>query len=133
MKHKHADLMLEYANQAQVSEEPWRNWERTDPYSNGTHWEDLRDTPSWSKNIEYRMKKKTINIGGIEINEPVRGALTIGEIYYTPSLGDSCSASYHICHGDDLDYLRISRGIVHRNEDDAIKHAIALMGLTCRY
>ena len=70
-------------------------------------------------------------IGGIEINEPVRGALTIGEIYYTPSLGDSCSASYHICQGDDLDYLRISRGIVHRNEDDAIKHAIALIGLTC--
>ncbi len=131
MKHKHADLMLEYAKQAQVCEEPWRNWERTYPCSDGTHWEDLQGTPSWNKKIEYRMKKKTINIGGVEINEPVRGALTIGEIYYIPYLGSSSRASYHICQGDDLDYLRISSGIVHRNEDDAIKHAIALMGLTC--
>lgn len=77
------------------------------------------------------MKKKTINIGGIEIAEPVRSALTIGEIYYIPSLGDFRRASYHICQGDDIDYLRISSGIVHRNEDDAIKHAIALIGLTC--
>lgn len=129
MKHKHADLMLEYAKQAQVSEEPWRNWEVS--YEGEGVWFDISVQPSWDINKEFRMKKKTINIGGIEINEPVRGALTIGEIYYIPYLGASSRASYHIWQGDDLDYLRISRGIVHRNEDDAIKHAIALVGLTC--
>ena len=129
MKHKHADLMLEYAKQAQESEEPWRNWEVS--YDGKGAWFGVSVQPSWNINREYRMKKKTINIGGIEINEPVRGALTIGEIYYTPSLGDFRRASYHICQGDDIDYLRISSGIVHRNEDDAIKHAIALIGLTC--
>ena len=128
MKHKHADLMLEYAKQAQESEEPWRNWEMS---REGICWASIDSTPSWNINKEYRMKKKTINIGGIEIAEPVRGALTIGEIYYTPSLGDFRRASYHICKGDDLDCLRISSGIVHRNEDDAIKHAIALLGFTC--
>ena len=127
MKHKHADLMLEYAKQAQESEEPWRNWER----SREGIWFGVSGQPSWNINREYRMKKKTINIGGIEIAEPVRSALTIGEIYYIPSLGDFRRASYHICQGDDIDYLRISSGIVHRNEDDAIKHAIALLGLTC--
>ena len=128
MKHKHADLMLEYAKQAQESEEPWRNWEMS---REGICWVSVDSNPSWNINREYRMKKKTINIGGIEITEPVRGALTIGEIYYIPYLGASSRASYHIWQGDDLDYLRISSGIVHRNEDDAIKHAIALMGLTC--
>ena len=127
MKHKHADLMLEYAKQAQESEEPWRNWEM----SREGIWFGVSGQPSWNINREYRMKKKTINIGGIEIAEPVRSALTIGEIYYIPSLGDFRRASYHICQGDDIDYLRISSGIVHRNEDDAIKHAIALLGLTC--
>ena len=127
MKHKHADLMLEYAKQAQESEEPWRNWEM----SREGIWFGVSGQPSWNINREYRMKKKTINIGGIEIAEPVRSALTIGEIYYIPSLGDFRRASYHICQGDDIDYLRISSGIVHRNEDDAIKHAIALIGLTC--
>ena len=131
MKHKHADLMLEYAKQAQESEEPWRNWEVS--YDGKGVWFGVSVQPSWNINREYRMKKKTINIGGIEITEPVRGALTIGEIYYIPSLGDFQRASYHICQGDDLDYLRISSGIVHRNEDDAIKHAIALVGLTGCY
>lgn len=129
MKHKHADLMLEHAKQAQVSEEPWRNWEVS--YDGKGAWFGVSVQPSWNINREYRMKKKTINIGGIEITEPVRGALTIGEIYYIPSLGDFRRASYHICQGDDIDYLRISSGIVHRNEDDAIKHAITLLGFTC--
>ncbi len=64
MKHKHADLMLEYAKQAQVSEEPWRNWEVS--YEGEGVWFDISVHPSWDINKEFRMKKKTINIGGIE-------------------------------------------------------------------
>lgn len=129
MKHKHADLMLEYAKQAQESEEPWRNWEVS--YDGEGAWFGVSVQPSWNINIEYRMKKKTINIGGIEITEPVREPLNFGEEYYIPYLGDSSRVSYSYWQGDAIDALRLASGIIHRNKADAAKHAIALLGFTC--
>ena len=51
MKHKHCDLIKAWADGAEVQQRhPF------DP----TIWEDIEKFPSWSDNMEYRIKPKTI-------------------------------------------------------------------------
>ena len=128
MKHKHADLMLEYAKQAQENECPWMNWERS---YNGVVWEDLLSTPAWNENIMYRVKKSINNKNEIEIPEPVREALKYGEVYYMPDLRFSNMEAYSVWRGDSIDYYRLSRGIIHRCQYNACKHTEVLLSLTC--
>ncbi len=80
MKHKHADLMLEYAKQAQVSEEPWRNWEVS--YEGEGVWFDISVQPSWAINKEFRMKNTFNNVNSgvlsiVSISNPNSSVLQI--------------------------------------------------------
>jgi hypothetical protein len=51
MKHKHADLMLEYAKDAQETDKPWERWEY---YCVGGVYLPLRGTPLWERGVAYR-------------------------------------------------------------------------------
>ena len=53
-KHKHADLILAFALDAQVSETPWEWWEYY--LSNAGRWESFNCTPDWFRGVEYRRK-----------------------------------------------------------------------------
>lgn len=52
MKHIHADSMLEYAKDAQTTNEPWLQWE----YCRNNIWYDLNTHPQWAKDIQYKKK-----------------------------------------------------------------------------
>jgi len=54
MKHKHADMMMEYAKDAQVTNKPWELWE----VANSTgDWVPLRRAATWNEEeLAYRRK-----------------------------------------------------------------------------
>jgi hypothetical protein len=61
--HIHAELMLQYAKDAQLTNEPWTLWEYrlakhdfTDAIT--SEWMSLQDSPTWRIEMEYRHKPK---------------------------------------------------------------------------
>lgn len=127
MKHKHAENMMLYAQDALTTDRPWEMWEFR---FKGDEWKDLIDHAIWRKDCEYRRKPKTININGHEVPEPVRSPLEKDTIYYVPILHwvDKCDESRWGAHKLDLVFLK--RGLIHLSEEAASKHAEALLSFT---
>jgi hypothetical protein len=57
MKHKHAELMAQYAQDAMTTDKPWELWEARAPRKHD--WYTLKSDPCWSVDFEYRRKPKT--------------------------------------------------------------------------
>lgn len=55
MKHKHADLMAQYAEDALETETPWQRWE----IYTQRGWEQVDDNPWWLHGTLYRRKPQT--------------------------------------------------------------------------
>lgn len=127
-KHKHAELMLAYAQDAQKSDKPWMLWEYTLPNRNG--WRPLKDNPSWDYTLEYRRKVKTIRIGAYDVPEPLRVAPEIGEGYYYVDCCSFPNFRHSIFAEDDFDYRIFIQGMMHLTEEAAELHAKALVSLT---
>lgn len=64
--HPHADKMLQYAQDAQETDRPWRRWE-CNTFDN---WHDLDHHPLWIKSCDYRRKPQTVKVSG-EVSESV--------------------------------------------------------------
>jgi hypothetical protein len=65
--HIHADLMLQYAQDAMTSPEPWKFWQ----HRNDVHdWEDCIYSPVWSASYNYRRKEDRITINGLKLKYP---------------------------------------------------------------
>lgn len=81
--HPHAELMLQYAQDAAETSEPWRRWQSKLPRH--AHWNDRTSQPLWDTEVEYRRKpepKETITINGKVLNAPYRKAPEFGtEVY----------------------------------------------------
>lgn len=128
MKHKHAELMMEYAKDAMETAEPWERWEY---YSHKCKWEPFKISgPSWDEESEYRRKARTININGHEVPEPYRGEMSEGQIYYIPLLGLGSKFMRASGCRKDHDQNHITAGLVHLNKEAAMAHAEALESLT---
>ena len=56
---KHAELMLQYAQDAMVNEMPWKLWERTNLAG---EWETCEDHPMWRSSWDYRHKPQVVQI-----------------------------------------------------------------------
>jgi hypothetical protein len=57
MKHKHAELMAQYAQDAMTTDKPWESWEARAPRKHD--WFVMKGDPCWSVDFEYRRKPKT--------------------------------------------------------------------------
>jgi hypothetical protein len=57
MKHKHAELMAQYAADAMTTDKPWELWEARAPRKHD--WFVMKGDPCWSVDFEYRRKPKT--------------------------------------------------------------------------
>ena len=125
MKHKHAELMMQYAQDAQETETPWDRWQIL---INGK-WEDL----DWSFNFrpehKYRRKPKILSVtlaNGETVSwpEPEKNKPSHGCDYfyiegqYTVKLGwfDRTDDRY-----------RLEAGIVHLSSDAVRAHRDALL------
>lgn len=127
MKHRHAELMMEYARDAMETDKPWERWEFK---FEGDEWKDLVDHAIWRIDCEYRRKPKTININGHEVPEPVREPLKMQEIYYAAYLFSRDEPVSTIWSGASFDTYCLENGLVHVSKEAAIKHTEALLSFT---
>jgi hypothetical protein len=61
-EHKHAQLMLQYAQDALTTDKPWELWEARDTrshYPDNDWWYTLKSDPAWNTTHEYRRKPQT--------------------------------------------------------------------------
>ena len=73
--HIHAELMIQYGQDALITDKPWRLWECRRCLGINNVWRVCDSEITWSIHIEYRRKQKTININGFDVPEPVREPL----------------------------------------------------------
>lgn len=128
-KHPHAELMLQYAQDAMETDKPWERWETSLLYKISS-WVDLDTHPVWSVSNEYRRKPQTIRIGEYDVPEPVRDAKGLG-LYYAVDLcsprGGTVEDQWR---GTPYDLERLERGLIHRTREAAELHAKALLSFT---
>ena len=124
-KHIHADLMLQYAQDAQESKTPWENWE----INRGGFWIALlQGNPVWCEHYEYRRKPRTIVINGFTVNAPMDKEPGDDTYYYFPNLNsfEYCSVTSYASESD-WDKLQFNRGLCFTNKEDAIAMAKAML------
>lgn len=125
MPYKHYKEMLQYAEDAAITNEPWKLWE----YWDG-RWNDCPNHPCWFDNLGYRRKPKFININGYEVPEPVRTPLKYDEEYYYINLYSDIGTHCAMWRDDSFDKSVLKKGLVHLTEENAKIHYDALLSFT---
>lgn len=128
-KHIHAELMLQYAQDAMETDKPWERWECC--RSDGV-WDELSKHPMWTERMGYRRKPRTININGFEVPEPVREPLEEGTTYFVPNLHGVLPDPHYESIWDNcgIDVRRLVHGLIHLTREAAELHAKALLSFT---
>ena len=121
--HKHAALMLQYAQDAAETDKPWERWECND----GVAWRPFTmKHPSWLQDCEYRRKPRTMTYS-VTMPEPMREAPQLDTEYYLVSLFEPMHfevAYWGDCHGE---RMLLKRGLCFATKEDAIAAAKAML------
>ena len=122
--HKHAELMLQYAQDAAETEEPWLRWEvrsnSKDPWRSGSR------RICFDSTCEYRRKPRTMTYT-ITIQEPTREAPEVGEKYYYSGLIDEELYGCTEWDGAPIELRLLKRGLCFATKEDAIAAAKAML------
>ncbi|MCC8386163.1 hypothetical protein GPY51_22545 [Photorhabdus laumondii subsp. laumondii] len=121
-KHVHAELMMQYAQDAFKTYEPWKLWEQL---CTDGEWRGLSSNPEWIIYSLYRRKSEMINIGKVSFPKPVDYELKIGEIYYVTFM--SYMMRWSNCD-EDYSYLKDKR--VHLTVEATKQHEDALIKIS---
>lgn len=127
-KYIHAELMMQYAQDAMETDEPWLRWEILGVISG--LWFTATGPLGFQKELLYRRKQKTININGYEVPEPVSEKPEVGTKYFTPELTIGGTWCCHVWQDDAADKISLHSGIIHLTEEAAKLHAEALLSFT---
>lgn len=125
-KHIHADVMLQYAQDAQTTATPWLLWEIR---FCSDIWVDCTDGDMhFSANFEYRRKPKMLSVtlaNGEVVSwpEPVKELRSGDDYWYIGASGGAHFDSYQIC---DTENKIICMGVVHLTREAAEQHSEAL-------
>ena len=127
MKHKHAELMMQYAQDAMETSEPWELWECNT--GGGLGWVDMKSHPLWSTKASYCRKPKILNVtlaSGEVVSwpEPHRTELEYGDSYFYVAVDGSVIGGKW--HGIAWDRTTLSNGHIHLTEEAAKKYSYAL-------
>ena len=125
MKHKHAELMMQYAQDAMETSEPWELWE----VRYYDKWCGLSVHPNWDEPFDYRRKPKMISVtlaNGEVVSwpEPERNRPSHGCDYFYIK-GQYTVKLVWFDRKDDVD--RLEAGFVHLSSDAVIAHRDALL------
>lgn len=121
--HKHAALMLQYAQDAMETDKPWERWECND----GVAWRPFTmKHPSWLQECEYRRKPRTLTYT-VTIPEPLMEAPEVGTIVYLPTPLDEELATMYGWYGIPQEYRLLKRGLCFATKEDAIAAAKAML------
>ena len=125
-RHKHAESMAMYAEDALVTDKPWELWQ----YKSANSWRDyFHDHPRWCTDFEYRRKPKTIIINGFEVPEPMRVLPAFDDNYFYPHLFSGGVRRFS-WEGDEMDLRAFKSGLCHLTKEAAELHLEALMSFT---
>lgn len=125
----HADLIAQYLQDANETDEPWLRWQ----FQVAGQWIDPTEPINFDPNLKYRRKPKTILINGFEVPEPVREPLEPGQAYWIAdtSVYDSPLLKT-IWYGDCFDRRWLAAGLIHLSREAARQHIAALLSFTRR-
>ena len=128
--HPHAELMMQYAEDAKTHSEPWKLWEVSGIKG---RWDVLLKHPQWIDDMLYRRKPKTHLVHGVEVPD-LRVKPKRGESYYYPysegvslvsrttfvleSRGDAHRLQHNLCYED-----------TEAGKQAAILHAKIMLGI----
>jgi len=129
MKHKHAELMMEYAKDAMETDMPWLRWEKK-IMGIDDEFVGCGGNPSWSDYSKYRRKPRTININGYKVPEPYRGEMKDGDPYYGVSLNSNSECVSEVWYDECYCNRAMLNGLVHLNKDAAMAHTRDLLSFT---
>ena len=125
MGHVHAELMLQYAQDAQETPEPWERWESNTGGVLG--WVDMLYHPAWLTETSYRRKPKMLSVtlaSGEVVSwpEPYTGALLLGTSYWSVGLTEVC---HHTWSNSHIAQLVKEQGLLYLVKEDAKKALVA--------
>ena len=126
MKHKHAELMMQYAQDAMETDKPWERWE---VYGNVTgRWISVSECLSFLPENQYRRKQKMLSVtlaNGEVVSWPeaVKELSSGDDYWYIGASGGAHFDSYQICNTDN-EIIRM--GVAHLTKEAAEQHAAAL-------
>ena len=127
--HKHAQLMLQYAQDAAETDRPWERWELREFSTD--EWRTLISHPLWVDQFEYRRKSSVIVINGIEVPEPMREKPERDTAYFTPYIATGfANVMGNIFEYYTIDNDRLNAGLCHLTREAAELHAKALLSFT---
>ena len=127
--HKHAALMLKYAQDAAETDRPWERWEFE--VKSGV-WCNLSEHPAWLEHKEYRRKPQVIRVGRHGFLKPIAFTPPKDTIYWVINLSAECYApSDMIWTGDKTDFDLLKSCVVHLSRESAQAHADVLNAI-CR-
>lgn len=128
--HKHAALMLQYAQDAAETDRPWERWEFSNP--SVPEWRSVEFShPLWDEDCNYRRKPRTIRIGEFDVPEPLREAPAMESTYWAIDFfaKDSFVVDYQ-WDNDSTDQRMLRAGVCHATREAAELHAKALISLS---
>ena len=123
--HKHAALMLQYAQDALETETPWERWQIR-PEGGTEGWHDCSGRLCFSERCEYRRKPKTLTYT-VTIPEPLRKAPEVGKTYWLAEPWAKSLAHEYEWAGGPQDYRLLKRGLCFATKEDAIAAAKAML------
>ncbi len=127
--HKHAALMLQYAQDAAETDRPWERWEFE--VKSGV-WCNLSEHPAWLENKNYRRKPQVIRVGRHEFPKPISNAPLNGTDYFFVMSENSCfKVNAGTWVNSKLDNMRIGSSRLHLTRESAQAHANVLNAI-CR-
>ena len=123
-KHKHAELMMEYAKDAMESETPWKGWQCS---LDSKWWTDMDMAPTWDPEMEYRRRPKKPTVAGVEFPDMIvtyKDATDLEKVYVL-EVTRSVNFIYIVMEAkpQNVDQVEYALGRVHRTHDSAVKFA----------
>lgn len=126
--HKHAALMLQYAQDAAETDTPWERWE----VGIKGEWYPLSANPAWELTQGYRRKPQVIRVGRHEFPKPISNAPLNTINYFLVTAWNGCfDVDADTWVNSKLDNMRLESWRVHLTREAAKAHADVLNAI-CR-
>lgn len=139
--HKHAALMLQYAQDAAETDTPWERWETSESKTKigdtwVQDWEDLTENPDWHPNVKYRRKPQVIRVGRHEFPKPITQRPDFETTYWATMFDYSGDRKFIASAGHEwtdspMDEALLEGNLCHLSREAAQAHADVLNAI-CR-
>lgn len=123
--HIHAELMMQYVEDARETDRPWERWEFLSPTRG---WSELMRHPFWGTAVKYRRKSRTHMVNGIEVPAPLNSRPKVNSVYWIADPSEIDYTMDYVWNCCNFDKLTLERGLVYATKEAAVANAMAMIG-----